>query len=113
MSVSMCVLLLVCLITEAGREFCFKHAADASTLFKTLQKPMIWLGIVLWAVELVSWINVLAHVPLSIAFPLMSLVYVVILFGGAVLFKEPITKRHALGALLIAVGVACVGATGV
>ena len=112
MSSNMFALIVFCIIAEAAREVCFKQAADASTLIQISKKPIVWLGIIFWAVELVVWTNVLEHVPLSIAFPIMSLSYVAILCVGAIVFKERINKRHAIGAMLVTAGVACVGATG-
>lgn len=112
MSGYMLALIAFCIIAEAAREICFKKAANASTLLQISRKPIVWLGILFWAVELVAWTNVLEHVPLSIAFPIMSLSYVAILCAGAIVFKERINKRHAIGAMLVTAGVACVGATG-
>jgi multidrug transporter EmrE-like cation transporter len=63
-------------------------------------------------IELVAWTLVLEQVPLSIAFPLMALTYITIVVAGALVLKEPINIRHAVGACLITAGVACVGATG-
>ena len=100
-----------CILAETGRELCFKYGA-ASALFETMQKPVIWLGIVFWAVELVMWTRVLEQVALSVAFPLMALSYAAIAFAGAVIFKETINLRHALGIVLVTAGVVCVGATG-
>ncbi|MGM4914113.1 permease [Rhizobiales bacterium] len=100
-----------CILAETGRELCFKYGA-ASALFETLQKPVIWLGIVFWAVELVMWTRVLEQVALSVAFPLMALSYAAIAFAGAAIFKETINLRHALGIVLVTAGVVCVGATG-
>lgn len=113
LTLSMALLIGFCIITEAARELCFKSAAHASKFKQTIAKPIVWLGIVFWAIELVTWTNVLEHVPLSIAFPLMSLSYVSILLASALVFKEQINKRHAIGALIITAGVACVGATGI
>ncbi|NEJ69873.1 permease [Rhizobium phaseoli] len=104
-------LILLCILTETGRELCFKHGAT-SVLFETLQKPVIWLGIIFWAFELVMWTRVLEEVALSVAFPLMALSYAAIAFAGAVIFKETINFRHALGIVLVTLGVICVGATG-
>ena len=109
----MFALVLFCIIAEAARELCFKEAANASTIHQTLVKPIVWLGVAFWAIELVAWMNVLEHVSLTLAFPLMSLSYISILLAGAIIFKERINKRHIIGALLITIGVACVGATGV
>ncbi len=113
LSYAMLGLIGFCILTEAARELCFKQAADASTFLQTFAKPIVWLGFVFWAVELVAWTNVLEHVPLSTAFLLMSLSYVAILMAAAAVFKEQVNKRHVIGALLIAAGVACVGVTGV
>lgn len=113
MSVMMFLLVGFCIFAEAAREICFKFAADGSDFLHNITKPMVWLGIFFWAVELIAWVEVLGHVPLSIAFPLMALSYVAVVLGGAVFFGEQINRRHAAGALLITIGVACVGATGI
>lgn len=113
LSFPMFMLIIFCIITEAAREVCFKHAAHNTNFMAALSKPITWLGIVFWAIELISWVVVLENVALSIAFPLMALVYVAVVVAGALIFKEPVNKQHALGALLITAGVACVGATGI
>lgn len=101
-----------CVLAEAAREVCFKHAADHTVFLLALLKPVAWLGIFFWGVELVAWTVVLEHVPLSIAFPLMALSYVAVVFAGCLVLKEPVNVRQAVGACLITVGVACIGVTG-
>lgn len=113
LNAQMLLLIGFCIATESGREFCFKHAADDSSFMNTIKKPMVWLGIVFWIVELVAWTIVLETVPLSIAFPLMAMNYIIVVVVGGWLFKERITRRHVLGSLLITAGVACVGVTGI
>ncbi|NTH43471.1 EamA family transporter [Agrobacterium rhizogenes] len=105
-------LVLFCVLAETAREVCFKQSANESALLVALTKPVTWLGILFWAVELFAWTAVLERVPLTIAFPLMALSYVVIVFAGAVIFKENINLRHATGVFLVTAGVACVGVTG-
>jgi undecaprenyl phosphate-alpha-L-ara4N flippase subunit ArnE len=109
----MIALIGLCILLEAAYQLCFKQAADHSAFAETLAKPILWAGIIIWGIELVAWTNVLEHVPLSIAFPIMSLTYITTLVASALLFKERVNKRHAIGALLITAGVACVGATGI
>jgi len=94
-------LILFCVLAETAREVCFKQAASENALLSALTKPVTWLGIVFWAVELLAWTAVLEHVPLSIAFPLMALSYVVIVFAGALIFKENINLRHATATMMI------------
>lgn len=105
-------LILFCVLAETAREVCFKQSANENNLLASLTKPVTWLGIVFWAVELFAWTAVLEHVPLTIAFPLMALSYVVIVFAGALIFKENINLRHATGVFFVTAGVACVGVTG-
>ncbi|ENN84900.1 hypothetical protein RHSP_19304 [Rhizobium freirei PRF 81] len=105
-------LILFCVLAETAREVCFKQSASAHTLVAAMGKPVTWLGIIFWAVELFGWTAVLESVPLTIAFPLMALSYVVIVFAGAVIFKEHINLRHATGVFFVTAGVACVGVTG-
>ncbi|PDT21223.1 EamA family transporter [Rhizobium hidalgonense] len=105
-------LILFCVLAETAREVCFKQAASDSPVLATLIKPLTWLGIAFWAIELLAWTAVLASVPLTIAFPLMALSYVATVVAGAVIFRENINLRHATGVFLVTAGVACVGATG-
>ncbi|MES2984149.1 MAG: EamA family transporter [Pseudomonadota bacterium] len=112
LTLAMLLLIGACVLCEAGRELAFKRASDGVDFVTAVKRPLIWFGIGLWLVELVAWIVVLETVPLSIAYPLAALNYVVIVIGGVVLLKEKITRNHMLGALLITLGVACVGVTG-
>jgi len=100
-----------CVAVETARETCFKYGA-ATNLTTALMRPVIWFGLVFWAIELVTWTIVLGHVALSVAFPLMASSYASIAFAGALIFKETINLRHALGLVLVTAGVICVGATG-
>jgi len=112
LTASMAWLIGFCVFAEAARELCFKQAANHTGLLKAMMKPMTWLGIIFWGIELVVWTLVLEHVLLSIAFPLMALTYITIVLAGALILKEPVNIRHAVGACLITAGVACIGATG-
>jgi multidrug transporter EmrE-like cation transporter len=112
LTASMAWLIGFCVIAEAAREVCFKQAANNTAFGKAIMKPWTWLGIVFWGIELVAWTLVLEQVPLSIAFPLMAISYIAIVLAGALILKEQVNIRHAIGALLITAGVACVGATG-
>ena len=75
-------LILFCVVAETAREVCFKQSASGNAPLKALAKPVTWLGILLWAVELFAWTAVLEHVPLTIAFPLMAMSYVVIVLAN-------------------------------
>ena len=111
LTLPMALLICLCIAMEAMYQICFKKAANASTLLETLKKPVVWVGVLIWAAEIIAWMVVLEHVPLSVAFPLMSLSYVTTLIAGKYVFHEHVTQRHAIGAMCIMAGVACVGST--
>lgn len=103
-----------CVLTETGREVCFKLAARKYAFgLKVFVNPTTTLGVVFWFVELVAWCWVLSAAPLSLAFPLMSASYAAIALAGAVLFGERINRRHALGVAMVIIGVATVGLAGI
>ncbi|MGP4672816.1 permease [Agrobacterium salinitolerans] len=107
----MLALILFCVLTEAGREVCFK-LASAKDRRNIYLHPWTLIGVVFWGVELVAWTYVLSHVPLSIAFPLMASSYAVITIFSAILFRETVGLRHSIGVALVSGGVICVGVSG-
>lgn len=115
------VLIPFCIIAETFSVLCFKRGVnedennpDNTGFIKMIfTKPLLWVGIFLWAAELVAWISVLEHTPLSVAFPLMSLIYVAVPVAGKYLLGEKLPPRHWLATALITIGVALVGSTGV
>jgi undecaprenyl phosphate-alpha-L-ara4N flippase subunit ArnE len=109
---AMAGLILFCVLAETAREVCFKGSAGAGSWAFALLRPLTWVGVAFWAVELTAWTVVLGRVPLTIAFPMMALSYVAIVVAGRLIFKEHVNLRHAAGVICITAGVACVGATG-
>lgn len=103
-----------CVVTETGREVCFKLAARKYSFgLRVFLNPITTVGVIFWFVELVAWCWVLGAVPLSIAFPLMSASYATIALAGALIFGERINRRHALGVAMVVIGVATVGSAGI
>ena len=110
-------LLTFCILTEVGREVGFKIVSDSSPNNQTfvaslVSSPILWLAIALGAANFFSWFLVLQHMSLAVAYPIVSLVYVGVPLAGVLLLREKMSARQAAGAVLIAMGVACVGASG-
>lgn len=70
--------------------------------------PWIAAGVVLYAAEIVCWVGALHDVPLSIAFPALSLNYVVVVLGAHWWLGERVDRRSAIAIGLIVCGVALV-----
>jgi len=64
-------------------------------------------GILAYAASTVCWLYVLRVAPLSRAYLLSSLTYVLVPLAGVYVFGEQLRRVHWLGAALIIGGVAC------
>jgi multidrug transporter EmrE-like cation transporter len=64
-------------------------------------------GLAAWIVSTVLWLHVLRVLPLSRAYGLTSLTYVLVFAAGVWVFGESVRPVHAVGTSLIAVGIAC------
>jgi drug/metabolite transporter (DMT)-like permease len=63
-----------------------------------------WLGIALLILSLISWLYVLRHVPLSIAFPLSNAVHVFVPLASWMFLAEMITPKRWWGIGLVIIG---------
>jgi multidrug transporter EmrE-like cation transporter len=68
-------------------------------------EPHLWGGILCYGVSVVVWILGLSRVPVSIAYPMLSLGYVVNAVAAYYLFGESLTLARWLGIGFIIVGV--------
>jgi drug/metabolite transporter (DMT)-like permease len=74
-----------------------------------LLSPYVWAGLALFGVSSVLWIKVLTRAPLSLAYPLTALNYLIILLLSWRFLGEPITAAKGLGVLAVCVGVVLIG----
>ena len=64
-------------------------------------------GLGAWAASTVCWLYVLRVAPLSRAYVLSSLTYVLVPLAGVYIFGEQLRRLHAVGMVLIVIGIAC------
>jgi undecaprenyl phosphate-alpha-L-ara4N flippase subunit ArnF len=64
-------------------------------------------GLVAWTGSTLCWLYVLRVAPLSRAYGLTSLTYVLVLLASVYLFGEPVRRLHVGGTVLIVIGIAC------
>ena len=72
---------------------------------KVIVSPFIIGGFVLYFISSFVWFLVLSRVDLSIAYPSLSLGYLLIIVLSFLFLKEPITLFKVIGSLLICFGV--------
>ncbi|HSU65783.1 MAG TPA: EamA family transporter [Tepidisphaeraceae bacterium] len=64
-----------------------------------------WLGIISYVSSLVSWLHVLRFVPVSIAFPLINAVHILVPVGSWIFLHEAISMRRWIGIGMIVCGI--------
>lgn len=65
------------------------------------------LGLIAWIASTICWLYVLRVAPLSRAYGLTSLTYVLVLLASVHLFGEQVRRLHVVGTVLIVAGIAC------
>jgi multidrug transporter EmrE-like cation transporter len=73
--------------------------------FQVMTSPAIILGLVFYGISVILWIAVLSRVDVSIAYPMLSIGYVINAIAAYYLFGEALTAARIGGIFLILVGV--------
>jgi undecaprenyl phosphate-alpha-L-ara4N flippase subunit ArnE len=102
------LLIMVSLLTCAG-QLCQKQAAqcwarpDKERRVSTLR----WLAIavMLLGLGMLLWLRVLQHLPLSVAYPMLSFNFVLVTLAAQLFYGEKATSRHWLGIAAIMFGI--------
>jgi multidrug transporter EmrE-like cation transporter len=76
-------------------------------LLAALRDVRVLSGLAAWAASTLCWLYVLRAAPLSRAYALNSLTYVLVPLAGVYVFGEHLRRPHVIGIVLIALGVAC------
>jgi multidrug transporter EmrE-like cation transporter len=92
------------LISDSGR-------ISWSAAAELLRAVPLWVGLSCYGVSLILWLGALSRVPVSVAYPMLSIGYVVNAAAAAYLFGEALTTSKVAGILLIVVGVMVVTRT--
>lgn len=115
-------LLLASIVLGASGQLMFKGASRALPPFSELgvfkliltmfSTPLILGGFACFFVSALMWIVAIKNVPLSVAYPMVALSYIIIFTGSALLYGESITWKHGAGAALIIGGILLITSTG-
>lgn len=108
------LLLLVCTLTCAG-QLCQKQLAEEWRDAASPMRPgprhkgrgMLWLvlSILFLGLGLLLWLAVLRVMPVSVAYPLLSLNFVLVALAARFFFHEHISRRQWLGIAWIILGI--------
>jgi len=100
------MLLLIILVSllSCSAQLCQKQATHVAAR----RVRLIWIGgsVLLLAVAMLLWLRVLQNVPVSQAYPMLSLNFIFVALAGRLLWRERLTLRQIAGTLLVVAGVA-------
>ncbi|GBU11542.1 undecaprenyl phosphate-alpha-L-ara4N exporter [Enterobacterales bacterium] len=99
------LVLVVSVLTCAG-QLCQKQAAQVGK--GDVARVLRWLALAvgLLGFAMLLWLRVLQQLPLSIAYPMLSLNFVLITLSARWIFKEHVDRRHWVGVGFIMLGIA-------
>lgn len=83
----------------------FGDANTFNTLMNIARVPWFWAGFACYGISLFTWIATLSRLPVSVAYPLVSIGYVVNAMAAWWLFGESLTMQKLIGVGFIIFGV--------
>jgi len=109
------LMILFCVLTGSVGQLVMKHGMNAVGKIHAAQvvnkmslafvNPYVWGGLFLYGLSAVVWMIVLSRVPLSFAYPMVSLGYVFVVVTSKYVHHEEVTGMRLLGTLVICFGV--------
>lgn len=107
------VLAFVCVLMSAVAQLSMKWGMSSldntqgmgQTYLQALRSGWVWTGLVLYGGSAVVWLLVLTRLDISVAYPLVSLGFVVTIVAGVLLMSEPLNVVRLAAAGLIVTGV--------
>ena len=91
--------------TNAVGTVSFGGADTMQTLMQIARVPWFWAGFACYGISLFTWIATLSRAPVSVAYPLLSIGYVVNALIAYWLFGESLTVQKIVGIGFIVIGV--------
>jgi len=99
-------LILTSVLLNAAAQLLLKAGTNAMPLgWRLAFEPHIVAGLALYAISVIAWIAALSRVPVSIAYPMVSLGYVVNAIAAWYLFGEALAPMRLAGTAVIVLGV--------
>jgi multidrug transporter EmrE-like cation transporter len=76
-----------------------------TTIMKIFLLPNVIIGLLFYAVSTVFWLIALSKIELSVAYPMLSMGYILLMILSYFLLNESITMYKVIGTLLVVAGV--------
>ena len=111
--ITLFLLLAACLLTcmgQVAQKFAVESWRDQPDGWALkLRSAWLWAALLCLGFGLLVWLLVLQRLEVGIAYPMLSLNFVLVTLMARVVFKEHIDTRHWLGVALVIAGVVLLG----
>lgn len=98
-------------MNNIGRIGTAEVTAAGETVVKAVKEPRLWLGLTLFGISALFWLVVLSRVPLSVAYPLVGVSYILVVIFARLFLGESVPPLRWIGVAVVATGIAIVGAS--
>jgi len=104
-------------ILESAAEIFFKKGALATGIsditlhnvfpfvVKIFSSPMLWIGIFIYIFNFLLWMAIFSRIELSVAFPVGSVIYIIVPIFSMIFLHEHVTLVRWLGIFIICIGI--------
>lgn len=101
------LLIVLASLLSCGGQLCQKQATHG----RGVRHVVSWLAfsVVLLVCALLLWLLVLQRIPVSVAYPMLSLNFIFITVAARFIWHEPVSPRHWLGMVFIICGITILG----
>nr|WP_191091203.1 4-amino-4-deoxy-L-arabinose-phosphoundecaprenol flippase subunit ArnE [Pantoea stewartii] len=106
MIVSLLLVLLTSLLTCAG-QLCQKQAARQTN--RANLAGWLLASLIMLALGMVAWLLVLQRLPVSLAYPMLSINFILVALAARFIWRERMSPLQWAGTVLIVAGVALIG----
>jgi small multidrug resistance pump len=101
----------ISILAGIGGQVLLKQGADAPTLVAQILRPTTIFGLALYGSAAFLYLFAIRKIPMSVAFPSVSLSYAIVAVLGHFLFGEPFGMKQVGGIVLIIGGVLLINQT--
>jgi undecaprenyl phosphate-alpha-L-ara4N flippase subunit ArnE len=106
------VFAFVTIVLNGGAQLLLRRAAltgaSPTDPLSLLKSGWFLAGLIAYGFSVLSWLFVLRRVPLSVAAPIIALVYVLVPLASRAVFDDQVTPKMWIGMLLVVLGVSLV-----
>lgn len=103
-----CVAIYELLLKRGAAETANPNSSWSWTGISGLGSIYVWIAIAFVILSLVTWLNVLRYLPLSIAFPISQAVHILVPLGSWLILGENIITLRWIGIAFVSLGLAIV-----